>query len=124
MVVRGGLIPYRPEIPKETTETDIDLGMIELMKQCWEETPEQRPDFNKIIIRLKVINKGKYVFKGLDIPDSKVHGASMGLIWGRQDRGGPHVGPMNFAIWDITLPNSLGQVKLPDGQEDFGQVLL
>ena len=37
------------------------------------------------------------------IPDSKVHGASMGPIWGRQDPGGPHVGPMNFAIWDVTL---------------------
>ena len=23
----------------------------------------------------------------------------MGLIWGRQDPGGPHVGPVNFAIW-------------------------
>ena len=34
------------------------------------------------------------------IPDSKVHGANMGLIWGRQDPSGPHVGPMNFAIWD------------------------
>ena len=34
------------------------------------------------------------------IPDSKVHGANMGPIWGRQDPGGPHVGPMNFAIWD------------------------
>ena len=33
-------------------------------------------------------------------PDSKVHGANMGLIWGRQDPGGPHVGPMNFAIWE------------------------
>ena len=32
-------------------------------------------------------------------PDSKVHGAKMGPIWGRQDPGGPHVGPMNFAIW-------------------------
>ena len=31
-------------------------------------------------------------------PDSKVHGANMGAIWGRQDPGGPHVGPMNFAI--------------------------
>ena len=35
------------------------------------------------------------------IPDSKVHGANMGSIWGRQDPGGPHVGPMNFAIWDV-----------------------
>ena len=33
-------------------------------------------------------------------PDSKVHGANMGPIWGRQDPDGPHVGPMNFAIWD------------------------
>ena len=33
------------------------------------------------------------------IPNSKVHGANMGPIWGRQDPGGPHVGPMNFAIW-------------------------
>ena len=32
-------------------------------------------------------------------PDSKVHGAHMGPIWGRQDPGGLHVGPMNFAIW-------------------------
>ena len=32
-------------------------------------------------------------------PDSKVHGASKGPIWGPQDPGGPHVGPMNFAIW-------------------------
>ena len=34
-------------------------------------------------------------------PDSKVHGAHMGPIWGRQDPGGPHVGPMNFAIWAV-----------------------
>ena len=34
-------------------------------------------------------------------PDSKVHGANMGPIWGRQDPGGPHVGHMNFAIWGI-----------------------
>ena len=31
--------------------------------------------------------------------DSKVHGANMGPIWGRQDPGGSHVDPMNFAIW-------------------------
>ena len=32
------------------------------------------------------------------IPDSKVQGANMGPIWGRQDPGGPHVVPMNLAI--------------------------
>ena len=33
-------------------------------------------------------------------PDSKVHGTNMGPTWGRQDPGGPHVGPMNPAIWE------------------------
>ena len=35
------------------------------------------------------------------IPDSKAHGANMGPIWGGQNTGGPHAGPMNFAIWDV-----------------------
>ena len=34
------------------------------------------------------------------MPGSEVHGANMGSSWGRQDPGGPHVGPMNFATWD------------------------
>ena len=34
-------------------------------------------------------------------PDSKVHEANMGPILGRQDPGGPHVGPTNIAIWDL-----------------------
>ena len=38
-----------------------------------------------------------------NILDSKVHGANRGPIWGQQDPGGPHVGPMNFAIWDICM---------------------
>ena len=37
----------------------------------------------------------------LSFPDSKVHGANMGPIWGRQDPGGSHVGPMNFTIWVV-----------------------
>ena len=37
-----------------------------------------------------------------DNPDSKVHGANTGPIWGRQDPGGPHVGPVNFAIWEAS----------------------
>ena len=35
------------------------------------------------------------------IPDSKIHEANMGPIWARQGPGGPYVGPMNFAIWDV-----------------------
>ena len=34
-----------------------------------------------------------------NVPDSKVHGANMVPIWGRQDPGGPPVGPMNLTIW-------------------------
>ena len=34
------------------------------------------------------------------IPDSKVHGASMGPTWDQQDPGGPHVGHMNLAVWN------------------------
>ena len=29
-----------------------------------------------------------------------VIGANMGAIWGQQDPGGPHAGPMNLAIWE------------------------
>ena len=36
-------------------------------------------------------------------PDSKVHGANMGPIWVRQDPGGPHICPMNFASWVVPL---------------------
>ena len=32
-------------------------------------------------------------------PNSKIHGANMGPVWGRHDPGGSHVGPMNFGIW-------------------------
>ena len=34
----------------------------------------------------------------------------MGPTWGRQDPGGPHVGPMNFAIWDSSTRNHVGQL--------------
>ena len=43
-----------------------------------------------------------YMSSDREYPDSKVSGAKMGPIWGRQDPGGPHVGPMNFAIWVAT----------------------
>ena len=53
-------------------------------------------------------------------PDSKVHGANMGPIWGRQDPGGPQVGHMNFALWDVTtisitlfLPEPLLLTQIP-----------
>ena len=46
-------------------------------------------------------------------PDSKVHGTNMGLIWGRQHPGGPHVGPMNFAILEFHHITFWRFVKIP-----------
>ena len=42
---------------------------------------------------------GIYLFNKYKYPESKVHRTKMGSIWGREDPGGPHVGPMNFVIW-------------------------
>ena len=36
-------------------------------------------------------------------PDSKVHGANMGPTWVLSAPGGSHVGPMNLAIWSVSL---------------------
>ena len=44
--------------------------------------------------------KAFFWFCADNTPYSKVHGAYMGPTWGRQDPGGPHVGPVNFAIRD------------------------
>ena len=49
-------------------------------------------------------NTGWAKSPSLPFPDNKVHGAKMGPIWGRQDPGGPHVGPLNFAIWVHKVP--------------------
>ena len=35
------------------------------------------------------------------IPDSKLHGANMGPTWVLSAPDGPHVGPINLAIWDV-----------------------
>ena len=36
-------------------------------------------------------------------PERKVYGANMGPTLDQQEPGGPHVGPMNLAIWDSSL---------------------
>ena len=46
-----------------------------------------------------------------NIPDSKVHGAKMGPIWGRQDPDGPHVGPINFTVWDVAENYIMGLLR-------------
>ena len=41
-----------------------------------------------------------------DNPGSEIHGTTMGPTRRQQDPGGPHVGPMNLAIWEHTRHNS------------------
>ena len=66
-------------------------------------TPEQPtadPDvFNNVLRGLLSPSVAALTHTCQVSPDSKVHGANMGPIWGRQNPCGPHVGPMNFAIW-------------------------
>ena len=47
------------------------------------------------ILKLNLAN----VLPPISYSDSKVHGANMGPILGRQDPFRSHVDPMNFAIW-------------------------
>ena len=60
-------------------------------------------------------------------PDSKVHGDNTGPIWGRQDPGGPHVGPMNFVIW-VVIANLIHEHMLgcvnPDSRIPFNDVAI
>ena len=69
------------------------------------------PKFNelfqcKIVQRLRILSEGQQhaiKMQSAAAPsylDSKVYGAYMGPTLGRQDPGGPNVGPMNFAFWE------------------------
>ena len=56
--------------------------------------------FDNVYIKAKQMKLFKWnVVILLPCPDSKVPWVNMGPIWGPQDPGGPHVGPMNSAIW-------------------------
>ncbi|KAM6214681.1 guanylyl cyclase C [Rhynchocyon petersi] len=49
-----GLKPFRPDLFLETAE-EKELEVYLLVKSCWEEDPEKRPDFKKIEITLSKI---------------------------------------------------------------------
>uniref|UniRef100_A0A3Q0SQG1 Guanylate cyclase n=1 Tax=Amphilophus citrinellus TaxID=61819 RepID=A0A3Q0SQG1_AMPCI len=74
VVVRGppycmlGLLPEEiirkvkkpPPMCRPTVAPDqAPLECIQLMKQCWSEQPDRRPNFDEIFDRFKLINKGK-----------------------------------------------------------------
>ena len=47
------------------------------------------------------------------IPDYKVLGANMGPTRVLSAPGGPHVGPMNLAIWDTISASTINAVPVP-----------
>ena len=55
--------------------------------------------FINSIISVKY-NSDFWIWNKKNNPDSNAHGANMGPTWGRQNPGGPHVGHMNFVIWE------------------------
>ena len=66
-------------------------------------------DAQKIILKGKFVNK-----KNVRIRGGGGGGGGGGDFdyMGRQDLGGPHVGPMNFAIWECSLGSHCGLLKL------------
>ena len=53
------------------------------------------------------LRMGKDVTVILSIPDCKVHGANMGPTWVLSAPDGPHVGPMDLTIRDVTTGDDL-----------------
>ena len=51
-----------------------------------------------------------YIVMETAIPDSKVHVANMGPTWVLPAPDGPHVGPMNLAIKDLSWVSNLGHI--------------
>ena len=83
-----------------------------LAKYCWRRIILEPPGIWKIIKFICLYPQEQHAFNTHDygryrnLPDSKVHGANMGPIWGRHDPGGPHVGPM---LAPCTLLSGLNQ---------------
>ena len=67
--------------------------------------------YGYIVLEVCLVQYPTQTITGHVYPDSNIHGANMGPIWGRQDPGGPHVGLMNHAIWVDIL--EVCQVKGP-----------
>nr|XP_054766659.1 atrial natriuretic peptide receptor 1-like [Lytechinus pictus] len=70
-VIRRDEPPCRPKINEDEFESSdmatIFTAIYDLMKMCWEELPEDRPDFTAIRTKLRGIQKGR---KELDILDN------------------------------------------------------
>ena len=71
-------------------------------------------NFENIPMSPQTVKGSHYTSSEMSTPDNKVHGANMGPIWGWQNPGGPHVGPMNFAICNCFWSAFLGDRSADD----------
>ena len=88
--------PYNRMVPEVYTQVGDRVTEV---KRCW-----YLPCYCRLMAMVNSHSRLEY-HRAMDnlysIPDSKVHRANMGPIWGRQDPDGPHAGHTNLAIWDI-----------------------
>ena len=82
----------------------IVIAMIVPYHECLTVFPYHLLFYGKGLIRyLQLIHDGdtRLTRESNITPDSKVHVANMGPTWVLSVPGGPHVGHMNFAIWNV-----------------------
>ena len=84
-----------PSQKMQNSHVFFDVNLMKMLKNSWVASDLRCYDTECIQVEM-TISRGN-----VEYPDRKVHGANMGPIWGRQDPGGPHVDPMNFAIWAV-----------------------
>ena len=51
--------PYRPDIPGNASSIG-ESGVVDLMKRCWGESPEQRPSFDDVLKTLDRSGRARY----------------------------------------------------------------
>lgn len=54
--------PYRPTTPKGMELEADEAKFVTLMNECWSENPNSRPEFLKIVKKVKSLLGGKYVY--------------------------------------------------------------
>ena len=77
----------------------LKIHMMRVPNRWWQISTESPELLTLNLLALWVLISSS-IYHCLTLPNSKVHGANMRPLWGQQDPGEPHVGPMNFAIWD------------------------
>ena len=87
-IVQNGCLKLKLEVPEVLTDLGSQFELCHMVKILTRNHREPMKSAGTVMTKFS--------------SDSKVHGANIGPSWGRQDPAGPHVGPMNFAIWEFT----------------------